>query len=233
MDVTIISPVVCEAAHYEAVCRLLRQLTTRCIAFPVEDYQRLLESPCSKLFLLLCEGNVMGMLTVGMYASPTGTKAWIEDVVVDELYRGRSLGRRLVAHAIDVAREQGIDTLEDAAAFIHEQNLRSSRLANLMRLLQIRGRSLTPAEARCAQSWLEMNFSDDVIALAYEKTCLNTGGLNWNYMNKILQRWHEAGLHTAEAVKNGDRKPGGGPRTGQRQLDEEERAAIERMLSEV
>ena len=111
MDVTIISPVVCEAAHYEAVCRLLRQLTTRCIAFPVEDYQRLLESPCSKLFLLLCEGNVMGMLTVGMYASPTGTKAWIEDVVVDESLRGSGLGRRLVNRAIDYCREEGIDTV--------------------------------------------------------------------------------------------------------------------------
>ena len=69
--------------------------------------------------------------------------------------------------------------------------------------------------------------------MAYERTCLNTGGLNWNYMNKILQRWHEAGLHTAEAVKNGDRKPGQTQKNGQRQLDADERAAIERMLSEV
>jgi DNA replication protein DnaD len=52
-------------------------------------------------------------------------------------------------------------------------------------------------------------------------------------MNKILQRWHEAGLHSAEAVKNGDRKPGNATRSGQRQLDDDERAAIERMLSEV
>ena len=129
--------------------------------------------------------------------------------------------------------EQGIDTMEAAAAYIQSQNVRSSRLNRLMKLLQIRGRSLTAAEERFAASWLEMGFQEDAIALAYERTCLNTGGLNWNYMNKILQRWHEAGLHTAEAVKNGDRKPGSGARTGQRQLDEDERAAIERMLSEV
>lgn len=129
--------------------------------------------------------------------------------------------------------EQGIDTMEAAAAYIQSQNVRSSRLNRLMKLLQIRGRSLTAAEERFAASWLEMGFQEDAIALAYERTCLNTGGLNWNYMNKILQRWHEAGLHTAEAVKNGDRKPVSGARTGQRQLDEDERAAIERMLSEV
>ena len=68
--------------------------------------------------------------------------------------------------------------------------------------------------------------------MAYERTCLNTGGLNWNYMNKILQRWHEAGLHTAEAVRSGDRKPGSGTPGGQRQLDADEIAAIQRMMRE-
>ena len=129
--------------------------------------------------------------------------------------------------------ERGIDSMEDAAAYIQSQNVRNSRLSRLMNLLQIRGRSLTAAEEKYAASWLEMGFEEEAISMAYERTCLNTGGLNWNYMNKILQRWHEAGLHTAEAVRNGDRKPGSGAKAGQRQLDADERAAIERMLSEV
>ena len=53
----------------------------------------------------------MGMLTVGMYASPTGTKAWIEDVVVEAEQRGGGLGRALVEHAIGYCREVGIDTM--------------------------------------------------------------------------------------------------------------------------
>ena len=84
--------------------------------------------------------------------------------------------------------EQGIDTVEDAAAFIQSQNVRTSRLQQLMRILQIRGRGLTAAEERYAQSWLDMGFEDACIASAYERTCLNVGGLNWAYMNKILQR---------------------------------------------
>ena len=128
--------------------------------------------------------------------------------------------------------EQGIDSLEEAAAFIQTQNVRHSRMNRLQNQLQIRGRHLTAAEERYAQSWLEMGFEDDVINMAYERTCLNTGGLNWAYMNKILQRWHEAGLHTAEAVRTGDRRHGAGANNGQRQLDEDERAAIERMLRE-
>lgn len=126
--------------------------------------------------------------------------------------------------------EQGIDTLEEAAAYIQLQNTRNSRLAHLMRLLQIRGRNLTQAEERFAHAWLEMGFDDDAITMAYEKTCLNTGSMNWPYMNKILSRWHEAGFKTAEQVRAGDRKPDG--KTGQRQLDAEEKEAIARMLRE-
>ena len=128
--------------------------------------------------------------------------------------------------------EQGIDNLEEAAAFIQNQNVRNSRMSRLQSQLQIRGRHLTAAEERYAANWLEMGFEDEVIAMAYERTCLNTGGLNWAYMNKILQRWHEIGLHTAEAVRTSDRKPGANPKGGQRQLDDDERAAIARMLRE-
>ncbi len=125
--------------------------------------------------------------------------------------------------------ERGIDNLEEAAAFIQTQNLRNSRLSRVMDILQIRGRALTAAEERYAASWIELGFEEDAIALAYERTCLNTGGLNWAYMNKILQRWHEAGLHNAAAIQAGDRKPGTAPQPGQRKLDEDEIAAIRRM----
>ena len=128
--------------------------------------------------------------------------------------------------------EQGIDNLEEAAAFIQAQNVRNSRMSRLQNQLQIRGRNLTAAEERYARSWLEMGFEDEVITMAYERTCLNTGSLKWPYMDRILQRWHEAGLHTADAVKNGDRKPGSAAPQGQRQLDADEQAAIARILRE-
>ena len=127
--------------------------------------------------------------------------------------------------------EQGIDTLEAAAAYILTQNNRNSQLSQLMDMLQIRGRNLTAAEERFANAWLEMDFPKEVITMAYERTCLNTGGLNWNYMNKILTRWQEAGFKTAEDIRTGDRK--GADKTAPRQLDEDEKAAIARMLQEV
>lgn len=127
--------------------------------------------------------------------------------------------------------ERGIDSIEEASAFIQAQNVRSSRLAQLMEVLQIRGRNLTAAEERYAQSWLEMGFENEAISIAYERTCLNTGGLNWAYMNKILQRWHEAGLHTAQAVRSGDKKPASRS-SNPNALDEDVAATIKQMLQE-
>ena len=144
----------------------------------------------------------------------------------------RSPSLRTVEKEAYAWAERGIDSMEEAAAYIQSQNLKSTRLYRLQSLLQIRGRSLTAGEERYANGWLEMGFEDEVISMAYERTCLNTGGLNWAYMNKILQRWHEAGLHTAEQVRSGDRKPGTAPAAGQRQLDADEIAAIQRMMQE-
>jgi len=127
--------------------------------------------------------------------------------------------------------EQGIDTLEEAAAYIHRQNVRNSRIHKLMGILQIRGRALTPAEERFAQSWVEMGFSDEVITMAYEKTCLNTGGMNWNYMNKILSSWHTAGYQTAEQIRTGDRKPAV-PKGASGEMGQAELEAIQRLLRE-
>lgn len=127
--------------------------------------------------------------------------------------------------------EQGIDTMEEAAAYIHNQNLRNSRISRLMEKLQIRGRNLTAAEQKYAESWLAMGFEEAVIVMAYEKTCLNTGGLSWPYMNKILTSWKKEGLLTVQQVQQGDRKKDL-PKGASGQLGEAELEAIRRVLKE-
>ncbi len=127
--------------------------------------------------------------------------------------------------------DMGIDSAEEAIAYISAQNLRFSRLGELLNVLQIRGRSLTPGEERYANAWLDMGFHKDALAIAYERTCLNTGGMNWAYMNKILLRWHEAGLHTAKAIEGGDKKPSV-PKGASGQLGQAELDAIQKVLQE-
>ena len=127
--------------------------------------------------------------------------------------------------------EMGIDSISEAAAYIRAQNIRGSQLGKYMKKMGIQGRQLTPGEEKFAKQWLDMGFGEDAIAIAYERTCVNTGGLKWPYMNSILQRWHEAGLHTAEEIKQGDKKPkvpkGASGTFGQAELD-----AVARMMQE-
>ena len=124
-----------------------------------------------------------------------------------------------------------IETIEDAAAFIQAQNVRRSQMGRLMKLLQIRGRNLSPGEERYAQRWLEMGFEEAALETAYDRTCLNTGGLNWAYMNRILTRWHEAGLHTVEQIEAGDKKTNV-PKGASGQLGSAELEAIQKVLQE-
>ncbi len=126
--------------------------------------------------------------------------------------------------------EHGIDSLEEAAAYIQTQNVHNQRMAHMKHLLQIRGRRLTQAEERYADQWANMGFDDAAITLAYERTCINTGGLKWPYMNSILKNWHEAGLHNGEVIAAADHKPV--QRTERRELDADEQAAIARMMQE-
>ena len=128
--------------------------------------------------------------------------------------------------------EQGIDTMEEAVAFIQNQTVRNSRMGRLLQILQIRGRSLTQGEEKLANAWLEMGFDDDVLAEAYQRTCLNTGNFAWRYMNTILTRWHEAGLHTLEQVTNGDQKKPQMPKGASGKLGEAELEAIRRMMED-
>lgn len=142
----------------------------------------------------------------------------------------RAPSLRTIEKEAYVWAERGIDTMDEAIAYVQNQSIRYTRLGRVMQILQIRGRSLTAAEERYAQQWIEWGFEEDAISLAYERTCLNTGGLNWAYMNKILSRWQENGLLNAQAVQAGDKKPL--PKGASGQLGEAELAAIQKMLRE-
>ena len=125
--------------------------------------------------------------------------------------------------------ENGIDTMEEAARYIQRKTLRFSQVGKIMQVMQIHGRNLTPPESRYIRQWLEMGFDEHTIGLAYERSCLNTGGLSWPYIHKILQRWHEQGLHTLEQIRSGDSKPSV-PKGASGELGEEELAAIQKMM---
>ena len=97
--------------YHEAMQRFLDQLTPEHITLTEEMVKQLIASENSHLFFLMQDEQVAGMLTVGIYYSPTGGKAWIEDVVVDEAFRGQGLSKLLVAHAIQFVESKQIPLL--------------------------------------------------------------------------------------------------------------------------
>ena len=105
-----------QATHYSESLRqrleeLLNQLTPQPSTLSEQTLRAVLDDSASRLYLLEEEGRVVGMLTLGIYHSPTGSKGWIEDVVVDDACRGRGYGRQLVAHAIEEAKKAGVAQL--------------------------------------------------------------------------------------------------------------------------
>ena len=93
-----------DSSTAEAISLLLKQLSSQEFSFSERELAALVNDPSSSLFLLFAEDKIAGMLTLGTYLSPTGRKAWIEDVVVDSAYRGKGYGKMLVEHAIEYAR---------------------------------------------------------------------------------------------------------------------------------
>lgn len=102
---------------------------------------------------------------------------------------------------------RGIDTMEQAEAHIQRLTALRSREAEVLRLLDIPLRPLVEREKTYIAAWDDMGFDDDALRIAYEKTVLKKQSMDWGYMNGILRRWHEKGLHTAAAIQVGDRDP--------------------------
>jgi len=57
-------------------------------------------------------GRIVGSLTLAVFRIPTGFRAWIEDVVVDDSARGAGVGEALVAAALDRAQSLGAKTVD-------------------------------------------------------------------------------------------------------------------------
>jgi ribosomal protein S18 acetylase RimI-like enzyme len=75
--------------------RLIPQLSSSSPPPSRDQLVELVENDDTVLFLALVNGQIMGILTLAFYRIPTGLKAWIEDVVVDDAARGSGLGAAL------------------------------------------------------------------------------------------------------------------------------------------
>ena len=86
--------------YLEAINRLIAQLSTSSHTFTEAELNSLIASPQSHLYALEYDEKIIGMVTLCIYQCPTGRKAWIEDVVVDQNHRGKGYGKLMVRKAM-------------------------------------------------------------------------------------------------------------------------------------
>jgi ribosomal protein S18 acetylase RimI-like enzyme len=108
-EVAIASSEVCEA-----VASLVPQLSTRAAPPSPAEVEAMVASDAVHLLLVrdCSTGRVLGMLSLVSFRIPTGVRALIEDVVVDESARGLGLGRLLTTGALALAERLGADTVD-------------------------------------------------------------------------------------------------------------------------
>jgi ribosomal protein S18 acetylase RimI-like enzyme len=92
----------------EAFQRLVPQLTQNNPPPTGEDLAQLIASDSSMLFVARGDsGTILGAACVSTYRVPTGIRAIIEDVIVDESARGQGIGEALVRRALEEAHARG------------------------------------------------------------------------------------------------------------------------------
>ena len=97
----------------DAFARLIPQLSRSSPAPDREQLAEIVTSPATFLLLARAEdATIVGSLTLVLFRIPTGLRAWIEDVVVDEAGRGQGVGEALNRFAIDVAAERGARSVD-------------------------------------------------------------------------------------------------------------------------
>jgi ribosomal protein S18 acetylase RimI-like enzyme len=96
----------------QAVTALVRQLSATAAPITVEALADLIRSESTTLLIASSGASVLGMLTLVTYTIPTGTRARIEDVVVDESARGAGIAFELTNAATELARRAGARTVD-------------------------------------------------------------------------------------------------------------------------
>src|SRR5665213_1208512 len=91
---------------------LLPQLSSNAVSLSMLDVETMVSSDAATLFVATNDGVVVGTLTLIIFPIPTGVRAWIEDVVVDENARGLGIGEALTTAAVDEARGRGVHTID-------------------------------------------------------------------------------------------------------------------------
>ena len=109
--------------------------------------------------------------------------------------------------------DRGIDTVGKLEKYFMDENRRGELEGIVRRLYGMGARALTSTEKEYLRVWSsEWDTSEELIEAAYEEMMKNLPAPKMSYENKILKKWHDAGVKTVAEAKEkgliGAAKPG-------------------------
>lgn len=96
----------------QAFARLIPQLSKSSPPPNATHLGEMIASDASDVLIARLDGAIVGTLTLVTFRIPTGVRAWIEDVVVDDSARGHGVGDSLNRFALELARLRGAKTVD-------------------------------------------------------------------------------------------------------------------------
>jgi ribosomal protein S18 acetylase RimI-like enzyme len=99
-------------ALVEGIAALIPQLSSTARPPTREELEEIVASPATVLLVASDGPAVVGALTLVLVRIPTGLRAIIEDVVVDQSRRGQGIGEALTLGALERARAAGARSVD-------------------------------------------------------------------------------------------------------------------------
>ena len=96
----------------DAFARLIPQLSKSSPPPTRDELQEMISSPATDVLIAKEGDDILGALTLIVFRIPTGVRAWIEDVVVDDAARGKGVGDLLNRFALERAAAKGAKTVD-------------------------------------------------------------------------------------------------------------------------
>lgn len=126
---------------------------------------------------------------------------FVADVYRDKYGNGRRPSARAFEREAQLWAERGITDFDAAEQYIQRYRKHHSMEGAIKDAMHITDRDFTDTERRYIEQWLTWGFGPDVLAVAYDRTVTNTRKFSPAYMSKILQNWHEKGMHTLPEIE--------------------------------
>jgi len=92
--------------------QLVPQLSSSATPLTSQDVETLISNPAVSVFIAKNNGLIVGTLTLVVFPIPSGLRAWIEDVVVDEGARGLGAGAALTEAAVAESKKRGARSID-------------------------------------------------------------------------------------------------------------------------